>query len=139
MSQGPVAVVGRTTLILPGGTNSPFFAPWTGGTSFTNIPQDKFLLVTFAQAIESSGSPDGIERRILVRLNTAPPNSGSLAITQMMLVGTNFTSVPVVGSLDNPLLIVRPGGKIDAYSLNNSEANIEVCLRGFLVDRLDFE
>ena len=131
----PVAYRGRTTGVGKGEIEDVTFTPWASGSGFTNVPAGKHFLVTQLEYHANGLGNDDLLIKAFIYVRT----SSDGVVTSLTFDGPASSITPRIASRDNPILILRPGERLQLDHVNTSNKNfIELRARGFLVDDLDF-
>lgn len=110
------------------------FRSWTG-TTYTSVPSGKFLIITSLYPSRNffSGTDQYYSVSVTARTSSGTFKQGST----IRLEGTLRNTYPL-NSGQSPLFILGPGEFLRFQNSSNSESNIDVEIRGFLVDDLDY-
>ena len=131
----PVAYHGRTTGVAQGNTADVTFTPWESGSTFTVVPAGKYFLVTSLEYHANGLGNDDLLIKAFIYVRT----SSNGIVTSLTFDGPASSLTPRIASRDNPLVILRPGDRLQLNHVITSDKNfIELRARGFLVDDLDF-
>lgn len=132
----PVPMYGRSNAVPQGENQDIVLRSWDGSVgSFTTVPSDKYFIVT--TVMYKDNNLDIVNRNVVAEVYSMAPGGSFLA--NIRFQGLESVLRPIIGGLDNPLLVVRPGGTVRLYHYNNSEEpTIDVDIRGFLVDDLNY-
>lgn len=101
---------------------------------FTQTPAGRYFLVTMVNVVDNNLATNEEYMDVTLRAGT----TFSRFPASLRLSGTNRNMKAVTGDLSNPLLILRPGENVRIFNNFNSESTVNVNIRGFLVDELDF-
>lgn len=131
----PLAYFGTTVGVAKGDNVDVSFTPWNDGLGFQEVPAGKYFLVTqLAYKDNNFDANDVFVSAYLLVRTTAPSFRATFPMS-----GLESVLRPIIADRENPLFILRPGERLLLYHVSNSaETFIEVTVRGFLVDDLNF-
>jgi hypothetical protein len=132
----PVPMFGSTNAVSRGDNGDIVLKSWDGSVgSFTTVPNGKYFIVT--AVMYKDNNLDIVDRNVVAEMYSMAP--GGVFLANIRFQGLESILRPIIGDLDNPLLVIRPGGTVRLYHYNGSEEpTIDVDIRGFLVDDLDY-
>lgn len=117
-----------------GSGNTVVWQPWTSNTTFTTVPAGKYLLIT--QIYYRDNNIPNDDRFVAATLKVQKPSGYE---PKLYWLGLESNLLPIKGSLQDPVFILRPGDYFTLYHESSSqETFIHAELRGFLVDDLNF-
>ena len=145
----PIAYTGRTINSVIGNNNGNATATdcrlfQTGNlqsgapSNFVTVPSGKHFLVTMLW-VEDNGITNNSNADDLYDVTISAPASGSTTrfANSVRLVGRVGDSRFLIGDQTNPIIIMRPGDRFRIFN-ESTDTRVNINVRGFLVDELDF-
>ncbi|OAV43154.1 hypothetical protein [Lewinella sp. 4G2] len=107
-------------------------------SNFITVPSGKHFLVTMLW-VEDNGITNQANADDLYDVTISAPVSGSSTrfANSVRLVGRVGDSKFLIGDQTNPIIIMRPGDRFRIFN-ESSDTRVNINVRGFLVDELDF-
>ena len=134
-----IAYTGRSNSTIKGAAPASALLYQTGElnpsapSTFTNVPAGKHFLVTMI-FVEDNGIAS---RDDLYDVTISSTTGATRFENSIRLIGSTQSTDYIIGGIDNPLIVMRPGEKLRILEeLGNTRVNAN--FRGFLVDELDF-
>jgi hypothetical protein len=132
----PIPVFGQSGVLSPGSASNENFRDWQG-TNYSAVPSGKLLVVTGVYPTGSTGSPAELYYAVSVSAVQDAPFFPGVSESGITIEGSTRTHMTVQGD-QAPLVVVQPGEIFRIFNDFDSEVNIRVSWRGFLVEDLNY-
>lgn len=128
-----IPVFAFENIISAGTSISIVFRDWDG-TVYSTIPAGKMIIVTGFYPSPNSAAIGNF----YYAFSFSVRQGGNLVTgTALRLSGYENETNPLTGDL-SPLMVIKSGQTLEAFSYNSSEAAMSLSVRGFLVDDINY-